>query len=233
MRNGYAFSDGNGVMGIAVAQSIQASMRLKTLPGAVQIRMGGVKGMLSLKLDFEAKSIGIRPSQVKFRSSHRVLEVKKVATVGDNTNKLFKETLLVSCQCQRCFIFIKLLLYLCSLLFFCIIKVMDHLGILCSTFYNLHEQACPRMLLKYDVDDALDTFAKSQTSNADETAYLRNALEYGTKRNGQRFQPSELQSIRESMCESREKVNLPCSDVHVMFGIIDEHDVLEEGEVLV
>ena len=118
MRNGYAFSDGNGVMGIAVAQSIQASMRLKILPGAVQIRMGGVKGMLSLKLDFEAKSIGIRPSQVKFRSSHRVLEVKKVATVGDNTNKLFKETLLVSCQCQRCFIFIKLLLYLCSLLLF-------------------------------------------------------------------------------------------------------------------
>ena len=98
MRNGYAFSDGNGVMGIAVARSIQVSMGLKTLPGVVQIRMGGVKGMLSLQLDFEANCIGIRPSQIKFHSSHRVLEVKKVATVGDNTNKLFKETLLVSCQ---------------------------------------------------------------------------------------------------------------------------------------
>ena len=233
MRNGYAFSDGNGVMGIAVAQSIQVSMGLKTLPGAVQIRMGGVKGMLSLQLEFEANSIGIRPSQIKFRSSHRVLEVKKVATVGDNTNKLFKETLLVSCQCQRCSMLIKLSLYFTHFSFSCIIKVMDHLGILCSTFYKLHEQACARMLLKYDVDDALDTFTRTHTGIADETAYLRNGLENGTKQNGQTFQQTELQSIRESMCESREKVNLPCSDVHVMFGIIDEHDVLEEGEVLV
>lgn len=110
---------------------------------------------------------------------------------------------------------------------------MDHLGILCSTFYKLHEQACARMLLKYDVDDALDTFAKSQTSNADETAYLRNVLEYGTKQNGHLFQQNELKSIRESMCEAREKVNLPCSELDILFGIIDEHDVLNEGEVLV
>ena len=84
-------------MGIDVARAIKQAMGRKEIPGAAQIRIGGVKGMLSLKLDFKADSIGIRPSQVKFCSSHRVLEVKRVANsnVG-GSNKLFKETLLVS-----------------------------------------------------------------------------------------------------------------------------------------
>lgn len=64
MHNGYAFSDGNGVMGIEVARAMKDAMSLSTIPGAAQIRIGGVKGMLSLKLDFKANAIGIRPSQV-------------------------------------------------------------------------------------------------------------------------------------------------------------------------
>jgi len=58
-----------------------------------------VQGMLSLDVNFKADSIGIRPSQVKFRSSHSVLEVKRVArcNVG-GSNKLFKEALLVSME---------------------------------------------------------------------------------------------------------------------------------------
>ena len=98
VRNGYAFSDGNGIMGIEVARSIQQALGLKEIPGAAQIRIGGVKGMLSLKWDWERTDcIGIRPSQVKFCSSHRILEVKEVAkTLVGSTHRLFKEALLVS-----------------------------------------------------------------------------------------------------------------------------------------
>ncbi len=64
VRNGYAFSDGNGVMGIDVARAIQEAYGLSFIPGAAQIRIGGIKGMLSLKLDFKPSAIGIRPSQV-------------------------------------------------------------------------------------------------------------------------------------------------------------------------
>jgi len=50
--------------------------------------------------------------------------------------------------------------------------------------------------------------------------------------NGKQFTLSELEEIRSSMVAAKEKVNLNllCS---VMFGIIDEYDVLEENEVLV
>ena len=98
VRNGYAFSDGNGIMGVEVARSIQQALGLKEIPGAAQIRIGGVKGMLSLKRDwYRTDCIGIRPSQVKFCSSHRILEVKEVAkTHVRSTHRLFKEALLVS-----------------------------------------------------------------------------------------------------------------------------------------
>lgn len=35
------------------------------------------------------------------------------------------------------------------------------------------------------------------------------------------------------MIEASEKINILCLGVSVMFGIIDEYDVLEEGEVLI
>lgn len=44
MQNGFAFSDGNGVMGMDVAVAIKESMGLKDIPGAAQVRIGGVKG---------------------------------------------------------------------------------------------------------------------------------------------------------------------------------------------
>lgn len=83
-------------MGEDVARNIQEALKLTDLPGAVQIRIGGVKGMLSLNYDIQADAIGIRPSQIKFSSSHTVLEVKRVAKRVDRTNKFFKEALLVS-----------------------------------------------------------------------------------------------------------------------------------------
>lgn len=88
-------------MGLNVALKIRAQWGLRDIPGAVQIRIGGVKGMLSLDTDFDANSIGIRPSMIKFPSKHRVLEVKRVAggfaRDPDSifTDKIFNQALLV------------------------------------------------------------------------------------------------------------------------------------------
>ena len=97
VRNGYAFSDGCGVMGIGVAKRVQDAFRLPELPGAIQIRISGVKGMLSLKPNsFPSDKIGIRPSMVKFPSKHCTLEVKKVAKANTNPeNKLFSQIILI------------------------------------------------------------------------------------------------------------------------------------------
>lgn len=90
-------------MGFNVARKIKKEWGLRHIPGAVQIRIGGVKGMLSLSTDFDTDCIGIRPSMIKFPSNHRVLEVKRVA--GDiskesanalYTDKIFNQAILVS-----------------------------------------------------------------------------------------------------------------------------------------
>lgn len=89
-------------MGVNVALKIREQMGLRDIPGAVQIRLGGVKGMLSLHTDFDSDSIGIRPSMIKFPSKHRVLEVKRAAggfAKGNGsifTDKIFNQALLVS-----------------------------------------------------------------------------------------------------------------------------------------
>ena len=41
--NGYAFSDGCGVMGLNIALKIKEQYGLRHVPGAVQIRLGGIK----------------------------------------------------------------------------------------------------------------------------------------------------------------------------------------------
>ena len=88
IRNDYIFSDGCGVMGIGIAEMVLEALdlpgRYSDLPGAIQIRLGGCKGMLSLKEDFPRNKIGIRPSMVKFPSNHRILEVKKIAKAKDS-----------------------------------------------------------------------------------------------------------------------------------------------------
>ena len=68
VRNGYQFSDGCGVMGPGIARKVQEALKLQEVPGAIQIRMGGVKGMLSYRHDYPDNKIGIRPSMVKFPS---------------------------------------------------------------------------------------------------------------------------------------------------------------------
>jgi hypothetical protein len=85
-----------GVYGINIAKKVQQVFNLSEIPGAVQIRMGGTKGMLSLKKDFAPDCVGLRPSMVKFPSKHSILEVKAVARTNDSRdNKLFNQILLI------------------------------------------------------------------------------------------------------------------------------------------
>ena len=82
-KNGYCFSDGCGVMGCTIANAVHQQLELKRFPSAIQVRICGVKGMLSYHPGFERSHggalIGVRHSMVKFKSAHRVLEIKKVA----------------------------------------------------------------------------------------------------------------------------------------------------------
>jgi hypothetical protein len=102
-------------MGLNVAKKIREQWGTRIIPGAVQIRIGGIKGMLSLDTNFDDDSIGIRPSMIKFPSDHRVLEVKRVANgyVRDDSNtiftdKIFNQALMVRLYNAGCHSFLSM-----------------------------------------------------------------------------------------------------------------------------
>lgn len=101
-------------MGLNIALKIKERWKCKYVPGAAQIRIGGIKGMLALKTDFDTNSIGVRPSMIKFPSNHLVLEVKRVTgglsyDAGLNAiyaDKIFNQALLVRDDCNsKCSLF--------------------------------------------------------------------------------------------------------------------------------
>ena len=154
-RNGYKFSDGCGVMGLDVAKSIQKAYQLETVPGAVQIRIGGVKGMLSLRKDFPCNKIGVRPSMVKFPSSHTTLEIKQVAQLKDGNTKLFNQILLI----------------------------LDHLGIPDKVFHDLQEKSAADYVIRYDSD--AEPLPMSDSYDAKECICFRKVLKTGKRQTKQ------------------------------------------------
>ena len=218
---GYDFSDGCGIMGTDIAKEIQKVMmnETSTLPSAAQIRIGGVKGMLSLCIDeshIPSNCIGVRSSQVKFKSNHFILEVKRVAKAivsgDDEKNKLMRHALLV----------------------------LDHLGVPCSTLYNLQEKAAVDFALKKDKADALDSIVLKKNKKklnarllSKEKEYLQNyVLSKGIKADGTPFTANELCDICQRMITARTKVNINCN-VSLLQGVVDEYGCLVSFSITV
>jgi hypothetical protein len=185
VRNGFVFSDGSGVMGRGIAEIIQKALGYKSLPGAAQIRIGGVKGMLSLNRGFPPYKIGIRPSMVKLPSNLRVLEVKRVPEYNSNVeNKLFNQILLI----------------------------MHHLRVPNRVFLDLQAKAVANMALKFE--DEKPNLADYNSAYV----YLKQVVKFGLKSNGSPFEPEEIASLRRTMVEAKNKVNLRC-DVALCVGV--------------
>ena len=72
--------DGCGKISRALCQQIAEVIDLKSIPSAVQFRLGGYKGVLCMSPRVREKQIQVRPSQRKFDSSHTELEVIRAST---------------------------------------------------------------------------------------------------------------------------------------------------------
>ncbi|KAG0191239.1 hypothetical protein DFQ28_000680 [Apophysomyces sp. BC1034] len=80
-KNGFTFSDGVGKISGELAREVALKMELKTVPSALQFRLGGAKGVLTLCNDLVGRKVQLRPSQIKFQSSHYMLEVIRFSTL--------------------------------------------------------------------------------------------------------------------------------------------------------
>lgn len=203
-RNGYSFSDGVGVMGLGVALQCKKLLGLSQIPGAIQVRLGGVKGMLSLKPDFEHNAVGLRPTQLKFPSTNRILEVKKAARPVKEEAKIFRD-----------------LLY-----------ILHALGVPLETFRELQMKAAAEMVLEQDSGADLSTLVRRMHCSVEEEYFTR-VLQNGKKLDGRPFSVEELDNIVAAMSSAREKIHLRCPNVQLYQGVLDEHGILEEGQILV
>ncbi|KAK9729654.1 hypothetical protein K7432_000167 [Basidiobolus ranarum] len=81
IRNGYLFSDGVGKISMSLAKEIADLYKRDSVSGAFQIRLGGYKGVLAVAPESEMGDclVQLRPSQKKFNSDHRALEIIKTA----------------------------------------------------------------------------------------------------------------------------------------------------------
>ncbi|GAA6039430.1 hypothetical protein JCM8097_009542 [Rhodosporidiobolus ruineniae] len=78
-------SDGVGIISISLAAQVVEALGLKLQPKQLhptcfQFRMGGAKGRLQVDPSLQGRVVGLRPSQIKFRSSLTTLEIAGVFT---------------------------------------------------------------------------------------------------------------------------------------------------------
>jgi RNA dependent RNA polymerase len=162
--------------------------------------------MLTIKQDFPPDKIGIRPSMCKFSSKHRLLEVKTVAIGKSGPNKS---------------------------LFFPALLIMHHQGVPSEVFMDLQRRAWAEIALQWD-RDAAALFNEPVDFN-EISRYMQGVVKHGRKAGKEPFTLEELKAIIHRMEEAKKsdvKVNLHCA-ITLMQGVVDEHNVLEEGEVLV
>jgi RNA-dependent RNA polymerase len=71
-RNGYMFSDGCASISPEIAQRAAQSMGLSYTPSALQFRLAGIKGVVSVDPRLEGNVICVRPSMEKFKAPHQL-----------------------------------------------------------------------------------------------------------------------------------------------------------------
>ncbi|KAJ1983528.1 hypothetical protein H4R34_001214 [Dimargaris verticillata] len=78
--HGYTFSDGVGLISPTLMTQVAQAMSLSTMPSAVQFRLGGYKGVLTLAPWLKGSTqLMLRISQRKFQSCHQMLEIVQPA----------------------------------------------------------------------------------------------------------------------------------------------------------
>ena len=74
-RNGFCFSDGAGTISPELLAEVAGTLLFDPIPSALQIRLGGAKGVLTLDPTLIGRKLCTRPSMEKFESDARQLEV--------------------------------------------------------------------------------------------------------------------------------------------------------------
>lgn len=82
-RNGYCFTDGNGLISPEMAKAIYAGIKgrhpteISRTPSVFQLRLQGAKGIITIDPRLDGLALQLRPSMVKFNSKHSEVEIAR------------------------------------------------------------------------------------------------------------------------------------------------------------
>ncbi|KIW30891.1 uncharacterized protein PV07_02583 [Cladophialophora immunda] len=204
----YLFTDGCGTISRSTWKRLRGNVRAQDQPTSYQIRYKGAKGMLTVDTRLQGDQIRLRESMVKFNGSPS----DEIEICGSNMRPLpFK----LNRQ---------------------IIKILEDLGVPDSTFEGLQEQAVQRLRLSALSKSVAVNFINEHLS--DGSSGLPTLLKYLDHIGVDATEDSFLREILGALLQVqlreikyRSRILVP--EALTLYGISDETDWLEEGEVFV
>ncbi|KAI9291041.1 RdRP-domain-containing protein, partial [Neoconidiobolus thromboides FSU 785] len=203
-RNGWTFSDGVGKISSELLKKIDGKLDLPNPPSAIQFRMGGYKGVVTLSPELEGEQLCLRPSQKKFESNHLVLEVIRIAN------------------------------YRCAHLNRQVIILLTALGIEDSVFIELQNEMVQELSkMKQSLNKAISVLANhtDEYGVAKSLIKLIQANLFHSKDNYIRNMLDLVYIYVLTNLKNKARIQVPKGAL--LIGVMDEYGVLNEGEIFV
>jgi hypothetical protein len=203
-RNSFTFSDGVGRISQELAKEVAIHMELRSIPSALQFRLGGAKGMLVLDNSLQGRKIQLRPSQIKFESEHLTLEVIRTST------------------------------YIHGFLNRQVITILSALGVADKVFLELMDSMLLDInTIMKKPQEALRVLM-GNLDEAGTAVWLASMVEAGFLERGDPLIVNLLNLFRVIVLKDlKKKAKIMVPKGAYLLGVMDELGVLEEGEVFV
>jgi hypothetical protein len=203
-RNGFTFSDGVGRISLELAKEVAIHMELRSIPSALQFRLGGAKGVLVLDNNLQGRKIQLRPSQIKFESEHLTLEVIRTST------------------------------YIHGFLNRQVITILSALGVPDKVFLELMDSMLLDINTIMKKPQEVLRVLMGNLDEAGTAMWLASMVEAGFLERGDPFIVNLLNLFRVNVLKDlKKKAKIMVPKGAYLLGVMDELGVLEEGEVFV
>ncbi|KAJ1973672.1 hypothetical protein H4R35_003995 [Dimargaris xerosporica] len=203
--HGYTFSDGVGLISPTLMAEVVQAMSLATMPSAVQFRLGGYKGVLTLAPWLKGPTqLMLRVSQRKFRSCHQMLEIVQPASA-------------TPCYLNRQ-----------------IILLLSTLGLPDAPLLAVQEQATKRFGAVLNDPMVAQEVLQLHTNDYHIGTFATSAITAGFFRTQDPFLMRCLQVMQSSHQRAiLSRARIPVTRGVRLMGVLDEYGVLNENEVFV
>ena len=224
--SGYCFSDGVGTMNTVLAKTVQEIRNLKEIPSCLQIRYQGVKGMLSLDTRLPDDILmQIRPSMIKYSLSEDESPLGICSISKEYSSKLSRPflMLLFGLGISEDKIQKKLDLLLND------IKETEHNPSRGKDLIlSIKGESIPKIPIQ--AQNMLDIESMSQniiSPSLVAASFLNEDFDV----HDDPFIFNIFSAIRSRACVQLRRFQYPISDACTLVGVLDEYNVLEQGEI--